>query len=78
MFTEVRDLGVESVLEQWNAVGESGNSTGTGNTPEDQVSSVCLNSREVDTRLGDFVGWTSNVLKLLVYTYRGGKRNKTY
>lgn len=62
MFTKVWDLSVEGVLEQWNTIGESGNSGGTSGTPEDQVTDVSLGSGEVNARLGNLVGWTSNVL----------------
>lgn len=62
VLTEVWDLGVKGLLEQWPVVSESGNS-GTGSTtPENQVSGVSLDSREVDARFGDLVDWSLNVL----------------
>lgn len=66
VLAKVWDLGVESLLEQWPVVSESGNG-GTGSTtPEDQISGVGLSSSEVEARLGDFVGWAFNVLLRLV------------
>lgn len=38
--SEVWNLLVEGLLEQWNTVGEGGNGTGTGSTPEDHVEAV--------------------------------------
>lgn len=62
VLTEVRNLGVEGVLEQWDTIGKGGNGGGTGGTPENQVTNVSLGGREVDARLGNLVGWTSDVL----------------
>ena len=66
MRTEERNLGIESVLEQWDTVGESGHGSKTTETPESQVSAVCLGSSEVDVRLGNLVGWSSDILSWLV------------
>lgn len=62
VLTEVRNLGVEGVLEQWDTIGEGSDSSGAGSTPEDHITDVSLGSGEVDARLGNLVGWTSNVL----------------
>lgn len=62
VLTKVRNLGVEGVSEQWDTVGESGDGSSTSSTPEDQVADVGLGGGEVDTRLGNLVGWTSNIL----------------
>lgn len=62
VLTEVWDLGVEGLLEQWPVVGESGNS-GTGSTaPQDQVTGVSLSSSEVEATFGELVDWSLDVL----------------
>lgn len=58
--TKVRDLGVESVLEQWDTVSEDSHSSSGSTSPNDEVSSVSLDSSEVV--LGNLVNGTSNVL----------------
>lgn len=66
VLTKVWDLGVESLLEQWPVISEGGGSSGGSTTPENQVAGVSLDSSEVDTRLGDLVDWSLDVLGKLV------------
>lgn len=62
--TNNRDLGVESLLEQWDTVGEDSNTSTGSTTPNTEVEEVALQQWKVDAgnALGRLVCWTSNVL----------------
>lgn len=73
MATEVWNLGVEGVSEQWHTISEGSQSTGSGTTPEDKVCQVrhvwCKRS------LGHFVGRASDVLKVSKISWVGLKKS---
>lgn len=66
VFTEVWDLGVESLLEQRPVVSEGSDSSTGSTTPDDQVLTVRLGGSVVERNLGNLVCWTSDVLNGLV------------
>lgn len=60
MRTKVWNLGVESVFEQWDTVGEYSHCSSGSTSPNDEITGVSLDSSEVV--LGNLINGTSNVL----------------